>query len=61
MASGETIRQSYECSPLLSLFVCVKNDSSRTDFFSKKSKAFNDWAIFKFGSILYYLNSEYIF
>ena len=25
MASGETIRQSYECSPLLDIFLCVKN------------------------------------
>ena len=24
MASGETIRQSYECSPLLCIFLCVK-------------------------------------
>ena len=32
MALGETIRQSYECSPLLSLFVCVKNGSSRDRF-----------------------------
>ena len=45
MASGETICQSYECSPHLSLFVCVKNDSSKEEFFSKKSEAFNIWAI----------------
>ena len=25
MASGETIRWSYECSPLLGIFLCVKN------------------------------------
>ena len=25
MASGETIRRSYECSPLLGIFFCVKN------------------------------------
>jgi hypothetical protein len=32
MASGETIRRSYECLPLLSLFLCVKNDSSKDRF-----------------------------
>ena len=40
MASGETIPRSYECSSLLSLFVRVKKTVVRTDFFSKKSKAF---------------------
>ena len=29
MAPGETIRRSYECSHLLSLFFCVKNDGSK--------------------------------
>ena len=32
MASWKTIRRSYECSPLLSLFVCVKNDNSNDRF-----------------------------
>ena len=32
MASGGKIRQSYECLPLLSLFLCVKNDSSKDRF-----------------------------
>ena len=32
MASGETIRRSYECSPIPSLLVCVKNDSSKDRF-----------------------------
>ena len=32
MASGERICRPYECSPLLSLFVCVKNDSSKDRF-----------------------------
>ena len=47
MASVEVICCSYECSPLLSLFVCVKKTVVRTNFFSKKSKAFNVWAIIK--------------
>ena len=29
MALGETIRRSYECLPLLSIFLCVKNNSSK--------------------------------
>ena len=61
IASGETIPRSYECSSLLSLFVRVKKTVVRTDFFSKKSKTFNDQAIFKFAFMLYYLNGEYIY
>ena len=47
MASVEAICCSYECSPLLSLFVCVKKTVVRTNFFSKKSKAFNVWESIK--------------
>ena len=36
MASRETICRSYECLPRLSLFVCVKNDSSKERFLEWK-------------------------
>ena len=58
---GETIPRSYECSSLLSFFVRVKKTVVRTDFFSKKSKAFKmSEQLLKVGYILYCLNGEYI-
>jgi hypothetical protein len=38
MASREMSRRSYECSPLLSLFVCVKNKIRRAENFSSCTK-----------------------
>ena len=59
MASGKIISRSYECWPLLSLFVCVITVIS-TVFFSEKSKAFMSEQLLNFSFMLYYLNDEYI-
>ena len=60
MASGEMICGSYECSLLLSLFVCVKNVSSKDRFFLVKNlRPLMSKQLLKFGFLLYYLNGEY--
>ena len=68
MASGETIRWSYECSPLLStIFVCVKNaepcwrlgklSQSFSDIFHKLSKSFIIIALISVYKCIYHSNN----
>ena len=56
MAPGETIHQSYECSPLLSLF-CVKNNSNEDRFSLLK----NLRPLMSEHFMLYCLNGEYVY